>query len=145
MFNQINNFVSCIGRPGSGKSTFCSAYYKIKYNVKEDYFEFSSSGKSFTKGIWKLSNLERQKIPNSIDKDIIDAEGFQEDCLLLHKYIMILAFISTDLIIFNRDERSDSVMKMLRNVKTTLNKMNSSDTPRMLKTIVIHLSKKKII
>lgn len=56
---------------------------------------------------------------------------------------MIFAFISIDLIIFNCDERNDSAMKMLKNVNIILNKMNSSDTPRMLKTIVIHLSKRK--
>ena len=51
LLKSINSFLACLGSPGSGKSTFCSNYYKKLYNVKNDYFEPSNEDLSFTKGI----------------------------------------------------------------------------------------------
>ena len=62
---------------------------------------------SFRKGLWILKQTERQNIKQNIDKDIIDVEGFQVDELSTWKYIMIIAFIATDLIVVNKTERKD--------------------------------------
>ena len=38
----INSAVGVLGPPGAGKSSLCCAYYKIKYNMDNQYFEMSS-------------------------------------------------------------------------------------------------------
>ena len=64
-----------------------------------------------------------QKIKQNIDKDIIDVEGFQVDELSTWKYIMIVAFIATDLIVVNKTERKDDIKKILSIVSNSLDKM----------------------
>lgn len=66
MIKTVNSFTACIGSPGAGKSTFGSNYYKILYNVKNDYFESSEEDLTFTKGIWLISEDERRRIPQYI-------------------------------------------------------------------------------
>ena len=61
IFEGIKQFISCLGNPGSGKSSFSSNYYKELYYVKNDYFEISKQSLSFTKGIWMISDEERKK------------------------------------------------------------------------------------
>ena len=78
---------------------------------------------SFTKGLWILKKTEMQKIKQNIDKDIIDVEGFQVDELSTWKYIMIVAFIATDLIVVNKTERKDDIKKILSIVSNSLDKM----------------------
>lgn len=73
----VNSALGVLGPPGAGKSSLCCAYYKIKYNMDNAYFQMSSSGLSFTKGIWILKEEERMKIKENIDRDILDVEGFQ--------------------------------------------------------------------
>lgn len=75
----VNSALGVLGPPGAGKSSLCCAYYKIKYNMDNAYFQMSSSGLSFTKGIWILKEEERMNIKENIDKDILDVEGFQVD------------------------------------------------------------------
>ena len=58
---------------------FASNYYKYLYHVKNDYFESSDSLFTFTKGIWMISDEERRKIPEYINNDILDVEGFEID------------------------------------------------------------------
>ena len=96
LLKTVNAFVACLGPPGSGKSTFCSNYYKILYKVKNDFFESSDEDQSFTKGIWIVSDAERRKIPIMIKKDLLDVEGFQADAAKCWKYVMIIAFLSTE-------------------------------------------------
>ena len=137
LLKEVNSLITCIGPPGAGKSTFCSNYYKCLYNVKKDYFESSDSDLTHTKGIWMISNEERRKIPIMIKKDLLDVEGFQVDNIKSWKYIMIIAFLSTDLIILNRNTRSDDVKRILRIIEKSLEKMKKKQIPRILKNIYI--------
>ena len=137
----INCFISCLGPPGSGKSTFCSNYYKRLYKVKYDYFKSSDNELTFTKGIWMISDAERRKIPINIKKDILDVEGFQVDDIKSWKYIMIIAFLSTDLIILNRNPRFGDVRKMLKIIESSLKKMRKMNIIRLLKVIYIQTNK----
>ena len=36
LFRQIDGFIACIGKPGQGKSSLCSAYYKIFYGIYKE-------------------------------------------------------------------------------------------------------------
>ena len=114
LLKNINSFIACLGQPGVGKSTFGSNYYKKLYKVKNDYFESSDSIETFTKGIWMITDEERRKIPEYIKRDILDVEGFQIDDPKSWKYVMIIAFLSTDLIILNNKPRYDEVKKMIK-------------------------------
>ena len=99
LLSQFDGFIACIGKPGQGKSSLCSAYYKVFYGINKEIFSISNATTSFTKGLWILKREERQKIKQNIIKDIIDVEGFQVDDLSTWKYIMIVAFIATDQIL----------------------------------------------
>ena len=109
LLKNVNSFIACLGQPGAGKSTFGSNYYKALYKVKNDYFESSDETETFTKGIWMISDEERRKIPDYIYRDFLDVEGFQVDDAKSWKYVMIIAFLSTDLIILNNKLRYDEV------------------------------------
>ena len=143
LLKNINSFIACIGPPGAGKSTFCSNYYKTLYKVKNNYFESSEQDLTFTKGIWMITDCERRKIPIMIKKDLIDVEGFQVDDAKCWKYVMIIAFLSTDLIILNRNARNDDLKKIIRIIEKSLKIMGDKNIPRILKNIFIHTSKKK--
>ena len=142
LLKNINNFIACIGTPGSGKSTFGSNYYKYLYDVKNDYFESSDSELTFTKGIWMISDEERRKIPEYIDKDILDVEGFEIDESKSWKIVMIIAFLSSDLIILNRNPRLDVVRKVVKIIENYLKKMMELNIPRILKKIYIQVNEK---
>ena len=137
LLKSINNFIACLGQSGEGKSTFGSNYYKTLYKVKNDYFESSDGFVTFTKGIWMISDEERRKIPKYINRDFLDVEGFQVDDPKSWKYVMIIAFLSTDLIIFNNKPRYDEVKKMLGIIENSLKKMRKLNIPRILKVIYI--------
>ena len=143
LLRTVNSFIACLGPPGSGKSTFCSNYYKKIYKVKNNFFEPSEEYESFTKGIWIVSEAERRKIPIAIKKDLLDVEGFQADLSKCWKYVMIIAFLSTELLILNRDARYDNVKKVLTIIANSLNKMKKGKIPRILKTIYIQTVLKK--
>ena len=132
-------------RPGQGKSSLCSAYYKVFYGINKEIFSISNASSSFTKGLWILKNEERQKIKQNIIKDIIDVEGFQVDDLSTWKYIMIVAFIATDLIVVNKEDRMDDVKKILSIVWNSLDKMQKLGLPRIIKNIWIQIERKKKI
>lgn len=139
----VNSAIGVLGPPGAGKSTLCCAYYKIKYNMENNYFEISSSPLSFTKGIWILKEEERMKIKGNIDRDILDCEGFQIDKIETWKYVMIISFICSDIIILNGNKRFDDIKKVLNIIKNSLEKMRQSNIPKLLKNIYIHYSSKK--
>jgi len=143
IFNSRDGFIACIGRPGEGKSSLCSAFYKSLYGVNEEVFSISNAKLSFTKGLWTIKEKERRKIKQNIVKDIIDVEGFQVDDLSTWKYIMIVAFISTDIVIVNRGTRMDDTKKILNIIWNSLEKMNKLGLPRILKTIWIQVKNKK--
>ena len=143
LLKNINSFIACLGPPGAGKSTFCSNYYKCLFKVKNDYFESSDENLTFTKGIWIISDNERRKIPIMIKKDLLDVEGFQVDDVKCWKYVMIIAFLSTDLLILNRNSRFDDVKKMLRIIENSLKRMEDKKIPRILKNIYIQTTSKK--
>lgn len=138
----INSFVACIGKPGVGKSTFANNYYKQLYGTKINYFMVSNGSESCTKSIWTLSENERRKIPEYIKKDFIDVEGFQIDSDSSWKYAMIVAFLSTDLIILNEGPRFEEVKKMIKIVEIGLKKMKKLKITRILKVIYIQATKK---
>ena len=135
----INSAVGVLGPPGAGKSSLCCAYYKIKYNMDNQYFEMSSKSESFTKGIWILKESERMKIKENIDKDILDVEGFQVDEIKSWKYVMVVSFICSEIIILNRNTRLDDTKKVLNIIKNSLKKMRESNIPKILKTIYIQI------
>ena len=143
LLSQFDGFIACIGKPGQGKSSLCSAYYKVYYGINKEIFSISSSTTSFTKGLWILKKEERQKIKQNIIKDIIDVEGFQVDDLSTWKYIMIVAFIATDLIVVNKEDRMDEVKKILSIVWNSLDKMEKLGLPRIIKNIWIQIERKK--
>ena len=143
IFQNVKQFISCLGNTGSGKSSFSSNYYKKLFNVKNDYFEISSQSTSFTKGIWMISDKERSKIPDYIYKDILDVEGFQVEINKSWKYVMIISFLSSELIIFNRSERYDEVGKIIKIIQKGLKKMEKLKIPRILEVIYIQTIFKK--
>ena len=143
MLRTVNSFIACLGPPGSGKSTFCSNYYKKIYKVKNNFFEPSEEVETFTKEIWIVSEAERRKIPIAIKKDLLDVEGFQADISKCWKYVMIIAFLSTELLILNRNARFDDVKKVLKIIENSLNRMKKGKIPRILKTIYIQTILKK--
>ena len=136
---SINYFIACLGTPGSGKSTFASNYYKKLYNVKNDYFEISKSHKSFTEGIWMISDKERRKIPKYIFKDMLDVEGFKIQEKKSWKYINVIAFLATDLLILNNDRRLDDVGSILQIIENCLKEMKRMNIPIILQVIYIQI------
>ena len=140
--NLINNFdqaIGVLGPPGSGKSSLCCAYYKFIYELENQYFENPTNGLSFTKGIWRLKESERKKTRKNIAKDILLVEGFQVDDIKSWKYIMIISFICSEVIILNRNTRLDDTKKVLNIIKNSLSKMKESNIPKILKTIYIQV------
>ena len=140
--NLINNFdqaIGVLGPPGSGKSSLCCAYYKFIYELENQYFENSTNGLSFRKGIWRLKESERKKTRKNIAKDILMVEGFQVDDIKSWKYIMIISFICSEVIILNRNTRLDDTKKVLNIIKNSLSKMKESNIPKILKTIYIQV------
>ena len=59
IFNSRDGFIACIGRPGEGKSSLCSAFYKSLYGVNEEVFSISNAKLSFTKGLWTIKEKEK--------------------------------------------------------------------------------------
>ena len=145
LFRQIDGFIACIGKPRQGKSSLCSAYYKIFYGIDKEIFSISNSSLSFTKGLWILKESIRQTIEKNIIKDIIDVEGFQVDDLSTWKYIMIAAFIATDIIIVNKGCRMDDVRKILSITWNSLDKMNKLGLPKILKNIWIQVDDEEFL
>lgn len=135
----VNQAIGVLGPPGAGKSSLCCAYYKFLFSFDNKHFEMSTSGVSFTKGIWILKESERRKIKANIDRDIIDVEGFQVDDIKSWKYIMIISFICSEIIILNRNPRLDETKKVLNIIKNSLKKMQESKIPKILKTIYIQI------
>ena len=90
--------------------------------MKNDFFEMSTSDVSFTKGIWVLKESERMKIKENIDRDILDVEGFQVDEIKSWKYVMIISFLCTQIIILNRNTRLDDTKKVLNIICLKLEK-----------------------
>lgn len=56
---------------------------------------------------------------------------------------MILAFISTDIVLLNRDARCDALKKVFGILKISFKKMNSLNIPRVLRNILIQMPTKK--
>ena len=135
----VNAAIGVLGPPGAGKSSLCNAYYKIKYDTDKLFFEMSTSASSHTKGIWILKEEERMKIEKNIDKDILDVEGFQIDDIKSWKYVMIISFICSEIIILNRNTRLDDTKKVLNIIKNSLKKMKESNIPKILKKIYIQI------
>ena len=139
LFNNKNGFIACIGQPGHGKSSLCSAFYKIFFGINKEIFNISWS--CSTKGLWIIKESIRQSIKENIIKDIIDVEGFQDDELSKWKYIMIVAFIATDIIIVNRNYRYryDYWKKILNFIWYSLEKMDNLGLSKMVKNIWIQI------
>lgn len=91
LLKSVNNFVACLRVPGAGKSSFCNAFYKVRYSTNEELFKTSPAMKSFTKGMWVMKDETKRKIPGNkkLDYEIIDVEGFQSDDSKCWLYVMI--------------------------------------------------------
>ena len=135
----VNQAIGVLGPPGAGKSSLCCAYYKFLFSFDNKHFEMSTSKETFTKGIWILKESERRKIKGNIDRDILDVEGFQVDDIKSWKYVMIISFICSEIIILNRNTRLDDTKKVLNITKNSLKKMQESNIPKILKTIYIQI------
>lgn len=148
LLKHAKSFISCIGPPGSGKSTFGSNYYKKIYNLKNNYFEISEGNQTHTKGIWIISDEERRKITNYLlkdtHKDILDVEGFQVDETRSWKYVNIVTFLSTDIIILNRNESFVEVRRIIKIIENCLKQMQQIKIPCILKNIYIQIVKHSI-
>ena len=140
----MNSAIGVLGTPGAGKSSICCAYDKTQYNMDNNYFKISSNNLSFTKGIWMLKESERMNIKGNIGRDILDCEGFQVDEIKSWKYVMIISFICSEIIILNRNTRIDT-KKVLNIIKNSLLKMRESNIPKLLKKIYIQMKKKRIL
>ena len=134
LFRQIDGFIACVGRPGQGKSSLCSAFYKVLYGLNREIFSISNSTLS-SKGLWILKQRERKNIRQNIFKEIIDVEGFQVDEVSTWKYIMIVAFISTDVVVVNHLDSMNDVKKILSIIWNSLEKMKKLEWPKLLKAI----------
>ena len=137
LLKSIKSLIACLGGPGSGKSAFASNYYKLLYRVKNDYFNSSDSEITYTKEIWMITEKERGKIKNYINKDMLDVKGYESDDIKSLKYVMIVAFLSTDIVILHRDIRYDNVKKIIKNIENSLKKLKELNIPRILKKIYI--------
>lgn len=139
----VNSAIGVLGPPGAGKSTLCCAYYKTKYGMDNQYFEMSDQSTSFTKGIWILKESQRMKIKDNIDRDILDCEGFQVDKIDTWKYVLLISFLCSEIIILNRNSRAEEVKKILNIIKNSLTKMREANIPKLLKNIYIQMPYKK--
>lgn len=142
LLNTTVHFIACIGRYGEGKSTFGSTFYKLLYNVKNDYFESSHSFRSFTKGIWMLSKEEWRKIPGYKKYDILDVQGFTIYDSTTWTYVKIVAFLSNHVIILNKGDRYEEVFDTTKIIEKALKQMQEKNIPRILKIIYIQTIKK---
>ena len=79
------------------------------------------------------------QIKEDIDRDILDVEGFQVDEIKSWKYIMVISFICSEIIILNRNTRLDDTKKVLNIIKNSLKKMRESNIPKILKNIYIQI------
>jgi hypothetical protein len=139
ILNSNLGYIACIGPPSAGKSSLCNAFYKTLYGINKELFYISNSALSFTKGLWILKEREKHNIKQNIDKDIIDIEGFQVDDITTWKSIMISAYISTDIIIVNRNTRLDDVIKILSIICNSLDEMKILGIPYLLKNIWVQI------
>jgi hypothetical protein len=137
--NSNHGYIACIGPPSAGKSSLCNAFYNTLYGINKELFYISNSALSFTKALWILKEREKQNIKQNIDKDIIDIEGFQVDDITTWKSIMISAYISTDIIIVNRNTRLDDVIKILSIICNSLDEMKILGIPYLLKNIWVQI------
>ena len=69
----------------------------------------------------------------------MDVEGFQVDDINSWKYVMIISFICSEIIILNRNSRWDDTKKVLNIIKNSLIKMKESNIPKILKKIYIQI------
>ena len=137
LINSVKSFIACIGRYGEGKSTFASNFYKLLYNVKNDYFESKKTGRTFTKGIWMISEKERGRLGKYIDKEILDVEGFGINNTDTHKYILIVSFLSNRVVILNISHRDEEIIEIIKIIEKGLKEMQKREIPRILKVIYI--------
>ena len=140
---EVNNFIACLGAGGTGKSTFCSFYYQRRYNVRKNIFKPSAGSDSDTKGIKMLNLSEKRKIEQSIEREILDVEGFSLDNLESWKYTIIISFLSTELIILNRGPRYEQVKYILGIMQRGFKEFKKKGIPKMLKKIYIQYDTKR--
>lgn len=144
LLSKVNNFLALIGTSGTGKSTFCSYYYKKRYNLEEGIFKPSDSSDSDTKGIWLLSPKVKQKIEANFERELLDVEGFDAGEFDSWKNTLIITFLSTEVIILKQQNPRDvDTKRILKIMERNLSKLSKKNYPRILKKIYIHYSIKK--
>ena len=144
LLNEVNNFLSIIGPSGTGKSTFCSYYYQKRYNLEPGIFKPSDSSDSDTKGIWLLSPTVKHKIEANIERELLDVEGFDAGKFNSWRNTLIIAFLSTEVMILKtQNVRDEETKRLLTVMNNYLIKLKEKNFPRKLKKIYIHYSIKK--
>jgi len=91
-----------------------------------------------------VTDEKRRKIPEYMSRVFLDVEGFQIDNHNSWKYVMIVAFLSTDLIILNDKPRYDQVKKMIKIIEKIFKEMQEKNIIRILKVIYIQTIKGSI-
>ena len=76
-------------------------------------------------------------------RDILDVEGFKVDELKCWRYIMIVSFIASDLVLLNRDGRTESIGVVMNIIHKSFKKMEENGIPRILKNILIPVNMRK--
>lgn len=84
-----------------------------------------------------ISEKERSRIGQYIYKEILDVEGFKNDDITTHKYVQIVAFLSNNLIVLNKGDRSEEIINIVKIIEKGLIEMQKKNIPRILKVIYI--------
>jgi len=111
LLDQARYLVAVFGPTGAGKSTLCNTFYHITFGSTNSFFEPSAQPTSYTKGLWVLSKQAKIQLPDSINWEVVDMEGFQVDQMSSWKMAMVLCVLAEIVIFCNRDARCDNLFK----------------------------------
>ena len=70
-----------------------------------------------------ISEKEKTRIGKYINKEIFNVEGFKIDDKNTHKYVMIVSFLSNNLVILNKGDRSKEIIAKVKIIEKVLKEM----------------------
>ena len=111
--------------------------------MRKNIFKPSSGSDSDTKGIKMLNLSEKRTFKYTIEREILDVEGFSLDNLESWKYTIIISFLTTELIILNRGPRYEQVKYILGIMQRGFKEFEKKNLPKMLKKIYIQYDTKR--